>query len=67
MSAIINNSFRKFQADNFIGSFSTNNMYLAIGKNTAWSGASASEYTETTPSDTNIPVPIDTTASIFTH
>ena len=67
MSAIINNSFRKFQADNFIGSFSTNNMYLAIGKNTAWSGASASEYTETTPSDTNIPVPIDTTSSLYTH
>lgn len=67
MSAIINNSFRKFQADNFIGSFSGNNMYLAIGKNTAWSGASVSEYTETTPSDANIPVPIDTTAGLYTH
>ena len=61
MSAIINNSFRKYQADNFIGSFSTNNIYLAIGKNDPWAGASAGEYIETTPSDTSIPVTIDTT------
>lgn len=67
MSAIINNSFRKYQADNFIESFSTNNMYLAIGKNTSWSGASLTEYTETTPTDTNIPVPIDTTSGFYTH
>ena len=67
MSAIINNSFRKYQADNFIGSFSTNNIYLAIGKNDPWAGASAGEYIETTPSDTSIPVPIDTTVSSFLH
>ena len=34
MSAIINNSFRKFNADNFISSFVGNNVYLTIGKNT---------------------------------
>ena len=67
MSAIINNSFRKYQADNFIDSFSSNNIYLAIGKNDPWSGASAGEYVETTPSDTSIPVPIDTTVSSFLH
>ena len=68
MSAIINNSFRKFQADNFINSFSSpNNIYLAIGKNTAWAGASSGEYIETNPSDTTIPIPIDTTAAPFLH
>ena len=41
MSAIIHNSFRKFNADNFITSIGTNKVYLMIGKNDAWSGASA--------------------------
>ena len=67
MSAIINNSFRKFNADNFITSFGTNKIYLMIGKNTAWSGASLGEYTETSPSDSAIPVPIDTTVSPYLH
>ena len=77
MSAIINNSFRKYQADNFIKSLEADtastgdglghNMYLAIGKNSAWSGASASEYTETSPTDTAVPVPIDTTAGLYVH
>ena len=62
MSAIIHNSFRKYNADNFIASIGTNKVYLMIGKNDAWSGASVSEtrgsdptlygeYTETNPSD----------------
>ena len=67
MSAIINNSFRKFNADNFITSFGTNKIYLMIGKNTAWSGASLGEYTETSPSDSAIPVPIDTAVSPYLH
>ena len=69
MSAIINNSFRKFQADNFIGSFSESgtNIYLAIGKASPWSGASLSQYTETSPSDSSIPIPIDTTQGTYTH
>ena len=67
MSAIINNSFRKFNADNFITSFGTNKIYLMIGKNTAWSGASSGEYTETSPSDSAIPVPIDTAVSPYLH
>ena len=67
MSAIINNTFRKFNADNFIASIGTNKVYLMIGKNTAWSGASTGEYTETSPSDSAIPVPIDTTVSPYLH
>ena len=68
MSAIINNSFRKFQADNFINSFSSpNNIYLAIGKDSAWAGASSAQYRETSPSDITIPIPIDTTAAPFIH
>ena len=67
MSAIINNSFRKYQADNFRESFDSNNIYLAIGKNDPWAGASAGEYVETTPSDTSIPIPIDTTIASFLH
>ena len=54
MSAIINNSFRKFQADNFIDSFTEtdangalkSNMYLAIGKNDVWSGTTADNLSE---------------------
>ena len=65
MSAIINNSFRKFNADNFISSFIGNNVYLTIGKNTEWSGASAGEYIETAPNDASIPVPIDTTVAYY--
>ena len=67
MSAIINNTFRKYNADNFIASFGTEKVYLMIGKNDAWSGASLGEYTETTPSDSAIPVPIDTTVSSYLH
>ncbi len=65
MSAIINNSFRKFNADNFISSFVGNNVYLTIGKNTEWSGASAGEYIEQAPNDATIPVPIDTTTAYY--
>jgi len=67
MSAIINNTFRKFNADNFITAIGTEKVYLMIGKNTAWSGASLGEYTETSPSDSAIPVPIDTAVSPYLH
>lgn len=83
MSAIINNSFRKFQADNFIDSFTeTNpdgslrkNIYVAIGKNTEWSGNTNDNFSEfrvtdsinSTASDTNIPLPIDTVQAPFIH
>jgi len=68
MSAIINNSFRKYQADNFISSFDApNNIYLAIGKKEPWAGASPGEYNETNPSDVAVPIPSDTTISPFLH
>ena len=67
MSAIINNSFRKYQADNFISSFITNNIYVAIGKNDAWNGASLGEYSQTSPSDTAVPTPDDTSVSPGIH
>ena len=67
MSAIIHNSFRKYNADNFIASMGINKVYLMIGKNSPWSGASAGEYVETTPTDAVIPVPIDTTVSPYIH
>ena len=67
MSAIINNTFRKFNADNFITAVGSEKVYLMIGKNDAWSGASLGEYTETSPSDSAIPVPIDTTVSPYIH
>lgn len=67
MSAIIHNSFRKYNADNFITSIGTNKVYLMIGKDSPWSGASAGEYTETTPNDALIPIPIDTTIAPFLH
>lgn len=67
MSAIINNSFRKFNADNFITSISSNKVYLMIGKNEPWSGASAGEYVETAPSDVDVPVPIDSHVSQYIH
>ena len=67
MPAIITNAFRTYNADNFISSFSTNKMYLMIGKADAWSGSSAGQYTETSPSDTAIPTPIDTTIAPYIH
>ena len=83
MGAIINNSFRKFQADNFIDSFTEadsagvirKNIYLAIGKDTAWDGSTANNISEfrvtSSPdgiaSDTNIPLPVDTSQSSYIH
>jgi hypothetical protein len=67
MPAIITNAFRTYNADNFIGSFATNKMYLMIGKADSWSGVSAGQYTEGSPSDTAIPTPIDTTVAPFIH
>ena len=67
MPAIITNAFRTYNADAFIGSFSSNKMYLMIGKADAWSGASPGQYAETTPSDTTIPTPIDTTQAPYIH
>ena len=67
MPAIITNGFRTYNADNFIGSFSTNKVYLMIGKATPWSGADLGQYTETSPSDTAIPTPLDTTVAPFIH
>jgi hypothetical protein len=67
MPAIITNAFRTYNADNFISSFSTNKMYLMIGKADPWSGSSVGQYTEGTPSDTTIPTPIDTTVAPFIH
>ena len=67
MSAIINNKFRTFNADNFISSIGTNGVYLLIGKNDEWSGPSRGEYIATTPSDTIIPIPIDTDISSAKH
>ena len=67
MPAIITNAFRTYNADNFVSSFSTNKMYLMIGKADSWSGASVGQYTEASPSDTAIPIPIDTTIAPFIH
>ena len=67
MPAIITNAFRTYNADNFIGSFASNNVYLMIGKAGAWSGADLGQYTETSPSDTAIPTPIDTTVAPYIH
>ena len=67
MPAIITNAFRTYNADNFISSFSTNKMYLMIGKDDAWSGASLGQYSEASPSDTSIPVPIDTAMAPYIH
>ena len=66
MPAIITNAFRTYNADNFISSFSTNKVYLMIGKATAWSGADLRQYTGT-PTDTSLPTPIDTTSAPFVH
>ena len=67
MPAIITNAFRTYNADNFISSFSTNKVYLMIGKADAWSGASLGQYSETSPTDTALPTPIDTTVAPFVH
>mgnify|MGYP003678416029 FL=1 len=68
MSAIINNSFRKYQADNFIASISSNSVYLAIGKNDPWSGNSRGEYADGTFSDTVLPAPpLDTNIASSKH
>ena len=66
MPAIITNAFRTYNADNFISSFSTNKVYLMIGKATAWSGADLRQYAGT-PTDTSLPTPIDTTSAPFVH
>ena len=65
MSAIINNSFRKYNADNFITSFASNNVYLTIGKNDPWAGPSTGEYVEQAPNDATVPIPLDTAVSYF--
>ena len=67
MPAIITNAFRTYNADNFISSFSTNKVYLMIGKADAWSGADLGQYTESSPTDTVIPTPIDTTVAPYIH
>jgi hypothetical protein len=67
MSAIINNSFRKFNADNFITAIGANKVYLMIGKNDPWDGTSAGEYIETGPSDVDVPIPLDTHVSQYLH
>jgi len=67
MPAIITNAFRTYNADNFIGSFATNKVYLMIGKADSWSGASAGQYSESSPSDTAIPTPKDTTVAPYIH
>ena len=67
MPAIITNAFRTYNADNFIGSFASNKVYLMIGKADAWSGADLGQYTESSPSDTTIPTPIDTTVAPYIH
>ncbi len=67
MPAIITNAFRTYNADNFISSFSTNKVYLMIGKADAWSGADLGQYAESSPTDTVIPTPIDTTVAPYIH
>ena len=69
MSAIIHNSFRKFNADNFIDFIdgTPKVLYLGIGKTTPWAGNSVGEYVDGTYSDLAIPVPIDTTVAPFLH
>jgi len=67
MPAIITNAFRTYNADQFISSFSSNKMYLMIGKASPWSGADLGQYTSASPSDTTIPTPIDTTVAPYIH
>jgi hypothetical protein len=69
MSAIIHNTFRKFNADNFIAFVDGDpkTLYLGIGKTTPWSGNSTGEYVDGTYSDLAVPVPIDTTIAPYLH
>lgn len=70
MPGIINNNFRKFNANNFIESFSETNpdiIYLFIGKADPWSGESVGEYVGSSVDDFNPPTPVDTGISDFKH
>ena len=67
MPAIITNAFRTYNADNFIDAFSSNKMYLMIGKADSWSGADLGQYSAASPTDTAIPTPIDTTVAPYIH
>ncbi len=67
MTAIVGNAFRKYNADSFISSFSSNNVYLMIGKNDAWASTGAGQYAGSGFSDTSIPTPIDTTQAPYIH
>lgn len=69
MSAIIHNSFRKFNADNFIDFIdgTPKVLYLGIGKQDPWNGNSPGQYEDGTYSDISIPVPIDTTIAPYLH
>ena len=55
MTAIVGNAFRKYNADSFIDSFSTNNVYLMIGKKDEWASTSPGQYAGSGFSDTSIP------------
>lgn len=67
MTAIVGNAFRKYNADSFISSFSSNKVYLMIGKNDAWASTGAGQYAGSGFSDTTIPTPIDTTQAPYIH
>ena len=67
MTAIVGNAFRKYNADSFISSFSSNNVYLMIGKNDAWASTGAGQYAGSGFSDTSIPTPVDTTQAPYIH
>jgi hypothetical protein len=67
MTAIVGNAFRKYNADSFIDSFSSNNVYLMIGKNDAWASTGAGQYAGSGFSDTSIPTPVDTTQAPYIH
>lgn len=49
MPAIITNKFRLTQAAAFIASFSTNNIYIGIGKSSVWTAGDGSGVNESTP------------------
>ena len=67
MTAIVGNAFRKYNADSFIDSFSTNYVYLMIGKKDEWASTGAGQYAGSGFSDTSIPTPIDTTQASYIH
>jgi hypothetical protein len=67
MTAIVGNAFRKYNADSFIDSFSSNYVYLMIGKNDAWASTGAGQYAGSGFSDTSIPTPLDTTQAPYIH